>query len=88
MTADIVKLQQDLVSAPKYANVQVNDAGVGESDVREEMWVASRDVEAIINSSKEKEKRISELQEQCFDLQASLGTKERLLAALQEKENS
>lgn len=69
------------------AKGSTNDIGVGDQDVRNEVWVASKEFDAVREKTSTREKELHDLQEQFSKLQASLGTKERHLAVMEEKQN-
>ena len=85
LKSDIQELNADSqsIASPK---VSVKEVAIGEQDVRDEVWVASKQFGDIEEKLALKEEEISEFHEQCLKLQTSLGTKDRFLVSMEEKQ--
>lgn len=84
LSSNIKRLEIDLASAPNVPEVFLSDANIGDTDVRDEMWIASQDFETLKEGTQKKSKAISELRVQCVELQANLGANERKLVSMEE----
>ena len=84
LSSKIKRLEIDLASAPNVPEVLFSDANIGDTDVRDEMWIASQDFETLKEGTQKKSDALSELRVQCVELQASLGANERKLVSMEE----
>jgi hypothetical protein len=84
LSSKIKRLEIDLASAPNVPEVLFSDANIGDTDVRDEMWIASQDFETLKEGTQKKSDALSELRVQCVQLQASLGANERKLVSMEE----